>query len=78
MPDAGFAGTAKRKGDDMFSQEQMMEIIQKRRGDSVVVTVERASVAWPKISTKPTRDVSPTVMGKGSSFTRHQGHRLRR
>lgn len=68
MPDAGCAGASARKGDAMFSQEQMMEIIQKRRGDAVIVTVERASVAWPKISTMPTRDVSPTVMGKGSSF----------
>ena len=67
-PDAGFSGAAKRKGVAMFSQEQMMEIIQKRRGDAVVVTVERASVAWPRISAMPTRDVSPTVMGKGSSF----------
>ena len=57
-----------RKGDAMFSQEQMMEIIQKRRGDAVIVTVERASVAWPQISTMPARDISPTVMGKGSSF----------
>ncbi len=52
----------------MIDQVQMMEVIQKRRGDAVVVTVERASVAWPKVSTMQSRDVSPTVMGKGSSF----------
>ena len=52
----------------MIDQVHMMEVIQKRRGNAVVVTVERASVAWPKVSSTPTRDVSPTVMGKGSSF----------
>ena len=52
----------------MIDQVHMMEVIQKHRGDAVIITVERASVAWPKISTKHTRDVSPTVMGKGSSF----------
>ena len=52
----------------MIDQVHMMEVIQKHRGDAVIVTVERASVAWPKVSTMPTRDVSPTVMGKGSSF----------
>ena len=52
----------------MIDQVNMMEVIQKHRGDAVIITVERASVAWPKISTMQTRDVSPTVMGKGSSF----------
>ena len=52
----------------MIDQVHMMEVIQKHRGDAVIVTVERASMAWPKVSTMPTRDVSPTVMGKGSSF----------
>ena len=52
----------------MIDQVHMMEVIQKHRRDAVIVTVERASVAWPKVSTLPTRDVSPTVMGKGSSF----------
>ena len=52
----------------MIDQVNMMEVIQKHRGDAVIITVERASVAWPKISTMHTRDVSPTVMGKGSSF----------
>ena len=52
----------------MIDQLDVMEAVQKHRGNAVVVTVERASVAWPTISTKQERDVSPTVMGKGSSF----------
>jgi sulfopyruvate decarboxylase subunit beta len=52
----------------MIEQSDLMRIIQKYRGDAVVVTVERASMAWPEISTNEKRDVSPTVMGKGSSF----------
>ena len=52
----------------MIDQVDMMEVVQKYRGDAVIVPVERAGVAWPKISTNQSRDISPTVMGKGSSF----------
>ncbi len=52
----------------MIEQTQMMQVIQRHRGDAVVVPVERAGVAWPKVSANPKRDLSPTVMGKGSSF----------
>jgi sulfopyruvate decarboxylase subunit beta len=52
----------------MISQEDMMGVVQQYRGNAVVVPVERANVAWPRISTYPQRDVSPSAMGKGSSF----------
>jgi len=52
----------------MIDQKDLMEVVQKHRGDAVVVTVERASIVWPQISTHEKRDISPTVMGKGSSF----------
>lgn len=52
----------------MIDQVDMMSIVEKYRGNAVVVPVERASVAWPQVSTYPQRDVSPSVMGKASSF----------
>jgi len=52
----------------MIDQFEMMEVLEKHRGDAVIVPVERAGVAWPTISTKENRDISTTVMGKGSSF----------
>jgi phosphonopyruvate decarboxylase len=52
----------------MISQEDMMGVVQQHRGNAVVVPVERANVAWPRISSYPQRDISPSAMGKGSSF----------
>ena len=52
----------------MIDQTDMMSVLQKYRGDAVVIPVERANVAWPQISTYAQRDVSPSVMGKASSF----------
>jgi len=52
----------------MFTQEDMMAVVQKYRGNAVVVPVERASVAWPNFSTLPQRDFGPSAMGKASSF----------
>ena len=52
----------------MISQEDMMSVVQQYRGKAVVVPVERANIAWPRISTYQQRDVSPSAMGKGSSF----------
>ena len=52
----------------MITQEDMMAVVQQHRGNAIVVPVERAGVAWPNISTNPKRDISPSVMGKASSF----------
>ncbi|MFQ6026353.1 MAG: thiamine pyrophosphate-dependent enzyme [Dehalococcoidia bacterium] len=52
----------------MITQEEVMTVVQQHRGNAIVVPVERAAVAWPDISTNPKRDVSPSVMGKASSF----------
>jgi phosphonopyruvate decarboxylase len=52
----------------MIDQADMMSVVQKYRGDAVVIPVERAGVAWPQISTNQQRDLSPSVMGKGASF----------
>ena len=52
----------------MIHQTEVMEVVQKYRGNAVVVPEERAGVAWPDISTFPHRDMSPEVMGKGTSF----------
>ena len=52
----------------MIDQKDLMAVLQKHRGDAVVVPVERANVAWPGISTRPQRDLAESVMGKGSSL----------
>ena len=52
----------------MITQEDMMEVVQKYRGDAVVIPEERATRAWPHISTYKKRDVTADVMGKGSSL----------
>ena len=52
----------------MIDQADLMSVVEKYRGNAVVVPVERAAVAWPQISTYQQRDVSPSVMGKASSF----------
>lgn len=52
----------------MIDQLDLMAVLQRYRGNALVVPTERASVAWPEVSTYPQRDVSPSVMGKASSF----------
>ena len=52
----------------MIDQADMMAVVQKYRGDAVVIPAERAAVQWPLISTNHHRDVSGEIMGKTSSF----------
>jgi phosphonopyruvate decarboxylase len=52
----------------MIDQVDVMAVLQKYRGNAVVIPAERAGVEWPKISTYPQRDMPPEIMGKGSSF----------
>ncbi len=58
----------------MIDQLELMRVLEKYRGDAVVMPVFRANVAWNQVSTKPVRDVPigtaefPAVMGIGSSF----------
>ena len=52
----------------MILQADLMAVVQKYRGDAVVIPAERAGVEWPLISTYLQRDMSPEIMGKGSSF----------
>ena len=52
----------------MIDQYDMMSVIEKHRTDEIVIACERANTAWPTISTKPDRDTSSSVMGKGSSI----------
>ena len=52
----------------MIDQADVMAVVQKYRGDAVVIPTERAAVQWPLISTYHQRDVSEEIMGKGSSF----------
>jgi len=52
----------------MIDQLDLMAVLQRYRGNALVVPTERASVAWPGVSTYPQRDVAPSAMGKASSF----------
>ena len=52
----------------MIDQYDMMAVVEKHRKDEIVVACERANTAWPTISTRPDRDTSSSVMGKGSSI----------
>ena len=52
----------------MIDQRDLMAVLQKHRGDAVVLPVERANGVWPGISTMPQRDLAESVMGKGSSL----------
>jgi phosphonopyruvate decarboxylase len=52
----------------MIDQRDLMAVLQKHRGDAVVVPVERANVVWPGVSAMPRRDLAESVMGKGSSL----------
>ena len=52
----------------MIHQIDVMAVLQKYRGNAVVIAAERAGVEWPLISTYQQRDAPPEIMGKGSSF----------
>ena len=58
----------------MIDQLELMRVLEKYRGDAVVIPVFRANVDWNQVSTNPKRDVPigtsefPAVMGIGSSF----------
>ena len=58
----------------MIDQLELMRVLEKFRGDAVVMPVFRANLAWNQVSTNPVRDVPigthefPAVMGIGSSF----------
>ncbi len=52
----------------MIDQYDMMAVVEKHRKDEIVIACERANTAWPTISTRPDRDTSSSVMGKGSSI----------
>lgn len=58
----------------MIDQLDLMRVLEKFRGDAVVMPVFRANLAWNRVSNNPVRDVPigtmefPAVMGIGSSF----------
>ena len=52
----------------MIDQLDLMKVLQRYRGNALVVPTERASVAWPQVSTCPQRDIAPSAMGHASSF----------
>ena len=58
----------------MIDQFQLMQVLEKLRGDAVVMPVFRANIAWNQVTNNPKRDVPvgtmefPAVMGIGSSL----------
>jgi sulfopyruvate decarboxylase subunit beta len=58
----------------MIDQLELMRVLERLRGDAVVMPVFRANLAWNQVSNNPVRDVPigtaefPAVMGIGSSF----------
>ena len=58
----------------MIDQLELMRILERIRGNAVVMPVFRANGAWSQVSNKPIRDVPigtldfPAAMGIGSSF----------
>ena len=58
----------------MIDQLELMRILERIRGDAVVMPVFRANGAWSQVSNNPILDVPigtlefPAVMGIGSSF----------
>ena len=71
----------------MIDQVEMMRVIEKLRGDAVVVPAMRANVGWAEVSTNVRRDVPASgAMGKTNSFAlgvalarpENQGHSFRR
>ena len=58
----------------MIEQMEFMRVLEKLRGDAVVMAVFRSNLAWTQVSHNPKRDVPigtyefPAAMGIGSSF----------
>ena len=58
----------------MIDQLELMRVVEKYRGNAVVMPVFRASLAWPQVSRNPRRDIPigtyrwGGAMGTGSSF----------
>jgi phosphonopyruvate decarboxylase len=53
----------------MIDQVEMMQVLEKLRGDAVVIPTMRATVGWMEVSDGVARDVPVSgAMGKGSSF----------
>ena len=53
----------------MIEQIEMMQILEKYRGDAVVIPTMRANMGWAQVSTNVARDMPVSnAMGKGSSF----------
>ena len=53
----------------MFSQVDMMRIVERYRGDAIVILVFRASKGWKEVTSRPELDIPVGgAMGKASSF----------
>ena len=52
----------------MIEQLQLMEVIEKYRGDAVVIPIFQSNRRWVEVTKNPNRDISIAPMGKGSSF----------
>jgi len=52
----------------MIEQLQLMETIEKYRGDAVVIPIFQSNRRWVEVTKRPNRDISTAPMGKGSSF----------
>ena len=58
----------------MIDQSQLMRVVEKLRGDAVVMPVFRANIAWTQVTGNPKRDVPvgtfefPAAMGIGPSL----------
>ena len=58
----------------MIEQTEMLRLLEKRRGDAVVMPVFRTATPWARVTRNPKRDVPigtnefPFAMGKASSF----------
>ena len=52
----------------MIEQLQLMEAIEKYRGDAVVIPIFQSNRRWVEVTKRPNRDISIAPMGKGSSF----------
>ena len=53
----------------MFSQVDMMRIVEEYRGDAIVIPVFRANKGWKEVTSRPELDIPVGgAMGKASSF----------
>ena len=52
----------------MIDQVDLMAVVEKHRGDAVVIPIFRAERGWEEVSQTPERDTVTNPMGKGSSF----------